>query len=132
MLQLFYKVQLLTYSGENRIQNCKPWFITERLSCMHDAHEFVHWFACKVSSSFAYRIFDFSEDKDLRYIHPYAVQIQSPIECLYSPPTPLYMHIKKKRLIDRHPQGYFYEFAEPCNHVYKCTPLTYITASNET
>ena len=128
MILLHYKVQLLTYQGEGTVQKCKPWYTTDPLSCMHDAHEFVHWFACKVSTPFVYRIIEFAEDGHFRYVHPYPVQMQSPIDCVYSPPSPLYMHIKKKRLIDRHKAGYFYEFPESSTCVFKSTPLTYISA----
>lgn len=110
--QLTYKVQLLTYYGETSFHRSKVWFTTDLFLCMHDALEFVHWFACQLSTSFAYRILEFSSQDEFTYVHAFPVNVQPPIECLHYPPQPLTLSIKKKRREDRHSLGYYYEYPD--------------------
>ncbi len=118
-----YKVQLLAYYGEQSLKNPEVVTTTDPLDCLHDAHEFVHWFACQLSTSFAYRIIEFCEQGDFRYVNAYPINVQSPIDCIYCPPRPLYLHIKKKRVVDRHREGLFYEYPDNPRGIYRNTSL---------
>ena len=123
--KLTYKIQLLTYNGENSTSRCKVWFMSDPLECMHDAREWVHWLACQLSSSFAYRILEFTQDSGdyFNYVYEFPVYVQHPIECIHWPPQPLTLSIKKKRLQERHALGFFYEYPERSHGVYSTNLL---------
>lgn len=102
--QLMYKVQLLHPYGSEVIMTSEP------LECMHDVREFVHWLSCQLSSTFRYRIIEFTSLDGIDYAHSHPIMEKKPTHCVYWPPQPLFLYIKKKRREERSRLGLYYEY----------------------
>lgn len=110
--RVYFKVQLLDCVKNLHNPSEPPIVImtTDVLLTMYDAHEFVHWLSCQLSTPFYYQILEFCEEDNVRYVNAFPALEKAPTPCKYWPPEPLYLHIKKKRRQERNHLGLYYEY----------------------
>ena len=110
MLKVYYKVQLLSHTGKHCNYAPEVLMTSEVYDNLHDCREFLHWLSCQVSTSIHYRFIEFTPSDVYNYVHFYPIMSKEPTKCVYWPPCPLTLSIKKQRRQNRHQHGFYYEY----------------------
>ena len=85
---------------------------SEYFNFIHDAKEYVNYIAHSVTGEIPYQIVEVSviDDQEFEEYFPRSVMKSRAWDCEHLPPSPLFMHIKKKRRKEREQLGYYYSY----------------------
>lgn len=101
----FYLVKIF-----NKFDGNEVIFTSSRLSCLHDAKEFIRWIACQIQGKIPYQISEVTSIDGILYTIDYPRCVQKHIPCKHLPSKPLFLNVKRKRRSEREKLGLFYEF----------------------